>query len=171
MDKPDRYTGVFIDIFPLDGVPSDKKCQAEFKKNYQKYMFWNYKLRFSIKDVHTIRAKILHFVTAPLRGILPYDYYYKKYIGMISKNDFDTSEFWTYPTTVYRHNYIYRKQIFNDILDHDFENIKIAIPTGYDEFLSQSFGDYMKLPPEEDRIPHHYADFVSFEIPYEEYRR
>ncbi|MBQ0075458.1 MAG: LicD family protein [Prevotella sp.] len=38
---------------------------------------------------------------------------------------------------------------------HTFENLKLMIPCGYDEYLSQIYGNYMKLPPIEKRIPSH----------------
>jgi lipopolysaccharide cholinephosphotransferase len=37
----------------------------------------------------------------------------------------------------------------------NFEYIKISIPVGYDNVLTYFFGDYMQLPPVEDRNEHH----------------
>ena len=36
-----------------------------------------------------------------------------------------------------------------------FENIMVKIPAQYDEILKRSYGDYMKLPPKEERVATH----------------
>ena len=40
-------------------------------------------------------------------------------------------------------------------VDMDFENLKVKVPVGYDDFLKCHYGDYMKLPPKEEQVPHH----------------
>lgn len=37
-----------------------------------------------------------------------------------------------------------------------FEDKEFLIPKEYDEVLRVAYGDYMQLPPEEDRVPHHH---------------
>ena len=37
-----------------------------------------------------------------------------------------------------------------------------------DEYLTWVWGDYMKLPPEDKRTPHH-ADYINFNLPYKDY--
>ena len=36
----------------------------------------------------------------------------------------------------------------------DFEFLKIPVPVNYHAILSRTYGDYMKLPPEKDRVAH-----------------
>lgn len=38
-----------------------------------------------------------------------------------------------------------------------FENLTVTVPKDYHSWLTQVYGDYMQLPPEEKRIPHHFA--------------
>ena len=35
-----------------------------------------------------------------------------------------------------------------------FEDIEVNVPSNYDNILTSLYGDYMKLPPEEDRYNH-----------------
>ncbi len=42
-----------------------------------------------------------------------------------------------------------------DVIYAKFENKEFLIPKEYDEVLRVEYGDYMQLPPEEDRVPHH----------------
>ena len=37
-----------------------------------------------------------------------------------------------------------------------FEKYQFRVPKDYDEVLRHTYGDYMQLPPEKDRIGHHY---------------
>ena len=43
----------------------------------------------------------------------------------------------------------------------EFENISVKIPHGYDTILKRGYGDYMQLPPEEDR-KNHYPSRLDF---------
>lgn len=53
------------------------------------------------------------------------------------------------------YNYWYfPKAIFDKMIDIKFENDLFKIPEDYDVFLTQAYGDYMQLPPEEDRKTH-----------------
>ena len=46
--------------------------------------------------------------------------------------------------------------LFDDLMDVDFEGEKFKIFSNYDRYLGSIFGDYMQLPPEEDRHGNHY---------------
>ena len=50
-----------------------------------------------------------------------------------------------------------RKSIFEEYIYASFENRKYRIPKDFDELLKIQYGDYMKLPPEKDRINVHHA--------------
>ena len=40
-----------------------------------------------------------------------------------------------------------------------FEDIEAAVIIGYKDYLTSVYGDYMKLPPEEERVQH---DIVAY---------
>ena len=46
------------------------------------------------------------------------------------------------------------KEIFQDYIDAEFEGELFKIPKKFDEYLTNAYGDYMELPPEEKRITH-----------------
>lgn len=48
------------------------------------------------------------------------------------------------------------KKLFEELVEHEFEDHKLKIPKCYDEILSRIYGDYMTLPPLEQRKPHHH---------------
>jgi lipopolysaccharide cholinephosphotransferase len=42
-----------------------------------------------------------------------------------------------------------------EVEDADFEDTRLMIPKGWHEILTEVYGDYRKLPPEEERVPAH----------------
>ncbi len=59
---------------------------------------------------------------------------------------------------------------FLEPVELTFEGYMLPMPKDYDEYLKISFGDYMALPPEEDRIARHNAVFIDLENSYKKYK-
>jgi len=71
-----------------------------------------------------------------------------KYHNPDAKDVFDVS------VTVEEYPQIFNKKGFKPIQKAQFEDIMVNIPNNYDEILTSIYGDYMKLPPKEDRYNH-----------------
>ena len=56
---------------------------------------------------------------------------------------------------------IFSKDIFKPFKKVKFESIEVNVPNDYDAFLKDIFGDYMKLPPKEERV-NHVHEFIDF---------
>ena len=54
---------------------------------------------------------------------------------------------------------VYSKSIFDGAVDVEFEGKKFLAPIGWDEFLRTRYGDYMELPPENQRHPYHVGNY------------
>ena len=52
----------------------------------------------------------------------------------------------------------------------DFEGHPMPVPADVDAYLRISFGDYMQLPPEEDRVARHSAVFIDLDNSYTKYK-
>ena len=63
---------------------------------------------------------------------------------------------------------IYDKKDFEETLYLPFENLRVPVPKGYEGILTVQWGDYMKFPPIEQRVPKHRAEF-DMDTPYVEY--
>ena len=46
---------------------------------------------------------------------------------------------------------------FEDYIMAKFEDSEFRIPKGYDEVLRIQYGEYMKLPPLEKQVTHHFS--------------
>ena len=44
--------------------------------------------------------------------------------------------------------------LFDEIADYQFEDITVKGIKDYDTYLNYVYGDYMKLPPEDQRVNH-----------------
>ncbi len=55
---------------------------------------------------------------------------------------------------------VFKKALFENIIEHQFENESFIIPSEYDSILSTIYGDYMTPPPIEKRVTHH--SFVAY---------
>lgn len=62
----------------------------------------------------------------------------------------------------------YAPDIFEDLQTLEFEQKKYCVFKDYDRVLRDEFGDYMQLPPEEERVWKHHPIIIDFEHNYEE---
>ena len=148
-----RQLGVDIDIFPLDGQPEIDKAYVKWYKKlrtlYKRYWwhslhfakgYWKINLRVLLcKPFGISKAKCLD-KAEKLHKMYPYNE--SKYIGSIEC---------LYDLADYR----YEKKWFDDYVLLEFEGKKFKAPVGYDEVLTKTYGDYMKLPPIEEQVTHH----------------
>ena len=152
--------GIGIDIFPIDFVPNSDREWVCFNRR-----------RLFLQKVYAIKA----LIPSPERGILkntftrisqivllpfsfrriashidrlsqkynnnPTDSLFENCLGLISKSPFKACD-------------------FEDTIDVLFEGFSFSAMTGFDDYLSSTYGDYMKLPPIEKRVSHH--DFKAF---------
>ncbi|MBE7065493.1 MAG: LicD family protein [Ruminococcaceae bacterium] len=84
----------------------------------------------------------------------------KKYDQVSSKyhNDDRCDELFYSNYTIRGQKLHFKKEWMADVSKGVIAGVEYNIPAGYDKILSTIYGDYMKLPPEEDRIPMHAKD-------------
>ena len=59
--------------------------------------------------------------------------------------------------------------MFDNTIFHNFEGFDVRIPSEYDSILTKLYGNYMELPPVEQRKPLHMTEHVSCNMPYGDY--
>lgn len=161
--------GIVLDILPIDGCPSGKLKRILQMKNSLFYSL------FLIGEAPENNGKLVELIGRTLLALVPS----KKLRWKIAKNcerkmtkyDLDKCE---YATELCSGPYYMRKKYlakdFLEIEYLDFEGYKMPVPKGYDDYLSKAFGDYMSLPPEEERICHHELEFVDADNSYINYK-
>lgn len=142
--------GVYIDVFPIDGVKD--KYQIKRIRLVNKFLHTK-KANFSQR---TLSKKIVNFFGKII--LLPFS------VHSILKCIDKMSQQYPYGSTPYAggicdtvvgERAMIDVDVFKDCLQHEFEGRSYCIPIGYDKWLRKIYGDYMQLPPVEKRVSHH----------------
>lgn len=148
--RTDDPIGVFVDIWPLDGMPKGKIKSCI----YQYYsLFWK-KLLLATSMKTSNEYGIGKNLTITMAHIFEPEKVMKKLEKISRKYDFQHSDY----VKSYMGMVIYNKEDFEKLILADFETEKFYIPKNYDRILKMAYGDYMKYPPKEQQIPHHVMD-------------
>ena len=153
--------GVWIDVFPLDGVSDNFE---EFSNAIQSLrVLWKKQIRYryakaSIKDIlHTFPLKDILILFA-IKFTCTAEWFIKKtnqkmrQIG--GSIPYGTTQHWSQMTVIDDSTRNYQiLDDFRETIDLPFEDKVFKSLIGYDRYLTNIYGDYMQLPPEEDRKP------------------
>ena len=155
-----QKSGVWIDIFPIDGVEDDPKV---YSRRYQRlgslckliYKFRRQNHHFSKEDS---LLSVLKTIIAPIvsvNGFLPY-LLLKKMVRMEQKVDYKNAKYLGQCSCLDDGPIQFSKDDFSEYVLLEFEGRKFYAIKGYNHHLTQLYGDYMQLPPVEDRKPKQY---------------
>ncbi len=154
---------LFVDIFPIDGIPgNDEESISFYEKAKEKRKFLNnYRNLVELTQVKPSTPK--EFVVRNITKFINLFYscatLRNQYVHYISQFDFNTSSM-CFDCAFGDNHRIITKSEATSIIRGDFENGKYNIFSHYDHILRLIYGDYMQLPPVEERKPRH--DFLTY---------
>lgn len=159
--------GIMMDVFPLDGCPSGR-----LKRKMQKINAMIYSL-FMAQIVPEKHGGFMAFGSRVLLSIFKSpktrEKIWRNAERRMTKYKISECEYITELCEgVYSMQNEYPKDLFASAVYKEFEGIMVPVPVGYDKYLTMAFGDYMKLPPEEERKPHHDILILDAEKSYKE---
>lgn len=167
----DIMHGLFIDIMPFDGIPKAKTKQAWQLFNVIIYNIYN------VQRLPNFESGIFLALTKIALKIIPSkNLRYKLWTNaekQITKYDLYTVDYCKeLSTNIKALRRPLPSEWFKKTKYAEFEGRKVRIPIEAEKYLTLIFGDYMKLPPEKDRIPKHDETilFEDLDTPYEEYK-
>ena len=152
-------TGIFIDICAEDGVPDSLELHSRKVKELRKQIGTLYQVRgaslgFSSELGFSRSIKLLGKKVLFGRYNL-YDLLNNISCGFTEENYMKANYVGVMQNPMYGIREHHRKEIFETYIDVPFEDTSFMVVSEYDELLRNIFGDYMKLPPEEKRVPGH----------------
>ncbi|MCH5310759.1 MAG: LicD family protein [Prevotella sp.] len=155
--------GLYVDIFPIDATDDDNKKAEQTKKHYTKLInrlnavstrntFCEYiGLLKDRKEWGRFAIKTLaFFFRMPIRRRL-----LRKMDAISHRYDYEIANNVAVHTGSYGLKEIFPKEWLGRGCIHKFEDIEVVMPEKYDIYLRHFFGDYMQLPPKEQRIEKH----------------
>ncbi len=148
--------GVFVDIFPIDGIDI-KKAHKIIKKSsyYNRMVAHSAMIKLNKKNVSTLKYLIKKYIICPFSKISGYKYWWNKSENFIKQYKFDNWDYVIPYSGVYKEKDIFPKKFFDTLVEYDFEGCKFLAIKDYDPYLKSIYGDYMTPPPPEKRITHH----------------
>lgn len=147
LNDPNNYHGVYIDIFPLIGLPNNEPARQKF-----------------IEDINSfkVNAELLEFYPE----VSPYSkkqiLEWKKYLQ--SAYSFKDSK----KLAAFSYFMCDGDGVRNPI-KVPFEDTTIPISSNYDWDLRNHFGDYMTLPPKAEQQNHDKYHYIDLTHPYSQY--
>lgn len=160
-----RDLGLFIDIFPFDNVPEDTQIRQEWIKKIHKYNIYNIAKNTPIKYQLNSGISLL----GKIRIILIKAFGNSSYIHKTLENQYikynkETTPYMGVPAVMSMkksfESKLFPKELFQSYTTLEFENYTFSAICRYDEFLRIFYGDYMQLPPVDQRVGKH--DIVAY---------
>ncbi|EXM40995.1 hypothetical protein RASY3_02435 [Ruminococcus albus SY3] len=149
-------TGIYIDIYPIDRIPDNEHLRRkQFKKVRKWILIYVYRQsRLFDKDEHSLIGHLKNLIKWGICNtckVFSQKYCIKKidqYMTMY--NDTKTQRYAALNSPNYNNIYLklypLKKAMFN--------GIEVNIPGDHKTHLKMRYGDYSKLPPEEERYGH-----------------
>ena len=156
--------GLVMDVFPLDAAPDSplrRKIQLIWTLIYSLFLAQvvpenhggmvglGSRILLGIFKGDKIRRKIWQYAE---KQISKYKFEDNKYVTELC-----SGPKWMAPK--------YPKEIYSSVTYVTFEGERMPCMSGYDQYLTMVFGDYMQLPPEEEQKHHHEIAYLDLNTP------
>ncbi|MBR0156173.1 MAG: LicD family protein [Clostridia bacterium] len=156
---PSVCKGIFIDIFPLDGISPDKAADAKQRKNNEtaRRRIWRFNSAKSSVERKTMigkfkrvlrKTQVLLFYNDPKKLFRTYDNNLKKYSTPDAELVGNRTLVFDCPKS--------RRPVkdYTDLVYMPFEFVQVPVPRAYDSMLRQQYGNYMQIPEDKNGAVH-----------------
>lgn len=157
--------GIFIDVFPLDGYPTDKREQKRLERRkglYKRLLLSVFNGNYRLRTRMAVKIMRLFGVHKRTNRILA------KYERVISAYDPATSAvLCNHGNWQGKLEYAPREQ-YGEGRSASFEGMTVRIPAEAEAYLTQKYGDFRADLPVGEQKGHHVCSVMDLDMPYEE---
>lgn len=159
MRRTELGIGIKIDVFPIDGVPDDYNDYVYLRKNLHKLLeIIGYK-QYGFKGFLELIRRPKSFIAVSWL-MFPYVFtsvstIQRKIRKMATQFDFSSSQYVDKITFQNKPLTRLPRAVYEEFVDMEFEGHVLKGLRNYDAHLKAIYGDYMQLPPIEQRVQHH----------------
>jgi lipopolysaccharide cholinephosphotransferase len=167
----DYNNGIFIDIFPLDGLP-ESNFRYQLQLGLMKVFVKCCTTYHMTERKNNTLVEIISRFLRPFIRCLPFHIWVRIYEKILSMWTNRTERIALRTHFQFGDKYNILKSELSDTIELPFENLLVPAPRAYDTVLSRIYGDYMSFPPPEQRGKWHEGQ-ICFEpdMPYSQYLR
>lgn len=149
--------GMFIDVYPFDGLGNSvsewKRKYLSLKNKWLSMGVYYSNSDNTVPNMGNAVKKMGRKAFCLYARMFGTSYFIKKLEEMAQKHSVDESKY--VGIVVWEEVKVFPKEWMEECVYLEFEGIKVKAPKHYKEMLELWYGDYMQLPPVEQRIPHH----------------
>lgn len=154
-EKANIHKGLFVDVFPFDNAPDSEVMRRIRAVQYRvcKRMLWLKKgmgLNLASRPDKAVKYRVFKFISLFFNYTL-----LKKYFSWLQTryNGKETEKIATDGARPYMKQLV-RREWTEDLATVSFENESFTTYSDIEAYLRFFYGDYMKLPPENERNAH-----------------
>lgn len=149
--------GTFVDVFPLDYLPDDEVKRNRICRKFRlKMIMLTHSSRTGYEKSNSLIMNLKRFAAFKLGRLLNTSKMIANMDNAFLKLDKEITNYVGIPWAW--GGYVFNKHIYDELIEHEFEGHLFFIPKDYDFVLKWRYGDYMTLPPENQRINLHQLD-------------
>lgn len=156
LQRPIKGYGVYIDIFPIDGLSKSKLGR---NAHFNMVLLLRQLLYLSLNKSYPLSIYHLNSVPKYIVWRFATLVEWKRWIIIIerlaTKFDFHHGDMAACIVAGYGKKELMHKAVFKKAISVEFEGEQFSAPVGFNEYLTNLYGNYMELLPEEKRISHH----------------
>lgn len=149
--------GVYVDIFPIDGLGSKEEAKSNFEATRFKrelLVARNWK-RFFRSKTHAWYIEPIRFGFWIMSRFVSANALIEKIDRYYLRFPLSKSEYAAVVCGSYREKEILPTEVLNTFTEVEFEGKQFMAFEKFDDYLSSIYGDYMKLPPKDKQESHH----------------
>lgn len=156
--------GIYVDVFPLDGVPDNKLVR---RWHFAKYEFYKQALYLVHRDPYKHGHGPSSWIPLLTRKMFTMEGLQLRIRNLLREYDYeDCSHISDYTEGLWG---VRSKSIYGQYAPYTFEGETIMGIKLYDEYLTLTYGDYMKIPDGEHQRQHNFY-YLDLNKPYREFK-